>query len=758
MRKLILAGSTVLIAGLAFVVAQRFGDEPESVSYPPISDSTEGWYPFRADGTVQENSIISLASWLDGPITLDERVTMRGDALLIGDREVRLWGINNNYENTTPPPDVAEARSRFYAKYGINLVRMHKATRPLIGPSLTTFEPKALDRFDYYSEQLRQNGIYFAFSLTFKVRVGIEDLGRIPAYDEIFTVEYRKGEPIVTGDAYGLIFAAPELQDLVIEQLVNLLDHENPYASMRYADNPALAYVEIINEDNLFFYHALRRILETPTYKARFSRSFSEWLTKRYGNQDALKKAWKGALDSRESIAEGNIFPLALPDELQSDELAKLREGRKRRILDSAHFYFDTQNAFYDKATAAIRASGYSGPVVASNWKSESTIGGLWDLLSNARIGIVDRHNYHPGQQDKDWHPRAGRFANTSLLSDPGSSILSSGLEQVLNRPFMLSEWIHVFPNEWAVEGPAVIAAYGLGLQGWDASAIFAHGHRRATIAPTMHASKWDATTPDLVALYPALARQVYRGDVAEADILGTVRVSERELQSGNPDINFLPRSNHDIKSYDSDKVPREALTIGRVGIRFSSDPSASDQVDPAGFLAEGAYESTTGQLRWWPGKGSQSGYFTISSPSTKAAVGFLPDKPLDCDGVRIHGRSGFAAIYVTSLDKDRGIADADQVLITAVARARNEGMLFRSGTGLPELEDVGSEDQPILMEPVAADIVFSRPDIQEVVLLDHEGVPTRQRLDHEGATIRIDGRRDQTMYYLVRFGEASAD
>jgi len=136
--------------------------------------------------------------------------------------------------------------------------------------------------------------------------------------------------------------------------------------------------------------------------------------------------------------------------------------------------------------------------------------------------------------------------------------------------------------------------------------------------------------------------------------------------------------------------------------------------------------------------------------------VGFLPDEPVDCDGVSIHGRSGFAAIYVTSLDRHRGIAGTNRVLVTAVARARNEGMTVAYPRGLPELQELGSGDGPVLMEPVVADIRFSRPGIERVVLLSHEGVPTGKELDLDGARIRIDGRRDQTMYYLVLFGEDS--
>jgi hypothetical protein len=47
------------------------------------------------------------------------------------------------------------------------------------------------------------------------------------------------------------------------------------------------------------------------------------------------------------------------------------------------------------------------------------------------------------------------------------------GLQQVIDRPFGLSEWITVYPALYSADGPAIIAAYGMGLQGWDASYEF---------------------------------------------------------------------------------------------------------------------------------------------------------------------------------------------------------------------------------------------------------------------------------------------
>jgi len=45
-----------------------------------------------------------------------------------------------------------------------------------------------------------------------------------------------------------------DIQDLMIEMVVNLLKHKNPYTQATYAKDPALSYIEIHNEDDIFFF------------------------------------------------------------------------------------------------------------------------------------------------------------------------------------------------------------------------------------------------------------------------------------------------------------------------------------------------------------------------------------------------------------------------------------------------------------------------------------------------------------------------
>ena len=107
-----------------------------------------------------------------------------------------------------------------------------------------------------------------------------------------------------------------------------------------------------------------------------------------------------------------------------------------------------------------------------------------------------------------------------------------------------------------------------------------------------------------------------------------------------------------------------------------------------------------------------------------------------------------FAAIYVTAQEPDKDIATSKNLLITAIARARNTGMKFNDAGN--SLLDRGKP--PILMEPVKATITLLKPGTPKLVLLDHDGLRTATTLPVENGTFTIDGTRDKTPYYLIEF------
>jgi len=73
----------------------------------------------------------------------------------------------------------------------------------------------------------------------------------------------------------------------------DLLTHVNAYTKARYADEAAVAVVEINNEDTLFLWGGEGAIARLPEpYAGMLKKDWNGWLSKRYTSRDAMKKAW----------------------------------------------------------------------------------------------------------------------------------------------------------------------------------------------------------------------------------------------------------------------------------------------------------------------------------------------------------------------------------------------------------------------------------------------------------------------------------
>ena len=182
-------------------------------------------------------------------------------------------------------------------------------------------DPKGLDRLDYFASKLKEHGVYFGWSHTYGFHVVPGDRKRLLAYDEI--------AKNLKGNTYAFINFAEDVQDLMIEMVVNLLKHKNPYTGLTYAEEPALCFIELQNEDDIFFYTSEKAFNACPTYKKQFLERFAAWLKDRYGSQEKLQTAWGDALQPGETLADAQHRAAAEPVVLRRGPPAG-PEGRRR--------------------------------------------------------------------------------------------------------------------------------------------------------------------------------------------------------------------------------------------------------------------------------------------------------------------------------------------------------------------------------------------------------------------------------------------
>ncbi len=241
----------------------------------------QDWAPFVIPMTPNPKSLVALES---PPVPADgPRLVARDGHFFVGRRRVRIWGVNTCFGASFPTHADAERMADRLAAGGVNGVRFHHmdtATWPsgILDPQdPSRLHPEALDRLDYLIDQLARRGIYANVNL---------HVGAAPHR------WLKLPDPGTDFDKIAGIFT-PALIDAQKKYARDLLGRTNAYRKVRYADDPAVAFVEITNEDSLFMWDAAQRLPALPEFYAKIlGGRFADWLKARYGTTEKLRAAW----------------------------------------------------------------------------------------------------------------------------------------------------------------------------------------------------------------------------------------------------------------------------------------------------------------------------------------------------------------------------------------------------------------------------------------------------------------------------------
>lgn len=711
------------------------------------SKSIDNWFEFQPKYP-NKLSVIHMNDWIEAPAGQHGFLQIQDEKLVFEDgRPIKLWGTNICSGRPYVDKAVADSFVQILSRYGMNSIRFHKFSwHGYAKDQSTKLAEDKWERLDYFQAKMREHGLYYGWSHIYGHRAQEGDRDALIAYDEIKNLKYPWSH--LNGSTSCLVNFASDLQDLSIGLTVHMLNHINPHTGLRYADDPALAFIEFQNENNIFWASHERALEQAPTYKAMFCKLFSEWLLKKYKTQSAFEKAW-----GEENIPEGqsleamNLYPQPNHGLFDWEYKMSIKEGSviPQHIHDKMRFLYETQLAYYKKFAKAIRDTGYKGVLVSTCWQAGSGFSHFYNLHTDYEIGMIDRHNYFGG--GAGGHQLAvGPVENTPLLDRPGSGLLSIGMQQVIDRPFSFSEWMSLVPNEWTAEAAPIIAAYGMGLQGWDASYSFATDVPRFS---RLLESEWhglyNATSPLHMGLYPTLARMVYRDDVKESPILTTRNVHIPSLIKGKLGFEEVVEMVRDVKTLTG-SIPSDILAIGKFPVKFTDVyeetviPDFSKYHDKKNKVMT----SVTGELVWHYGENK---YITINTKNTKGVVGFVPNQEIKLDDWTISIENPFAVVLITSLSKDENLKGSPKILITTIARGRNTGMTY-TANGDTLLTKGG---RPLLLEPVNVEIQSAKLKKSKVIVLDHDGVVTKQSVPIKKTKAVLNGEKYQTMYYLVK-------
>ena len=214
-----------------------------------------------------------------------ERIVARNGRFFRGAGRYRVWGVNLCFGACFPSHADAERASARLAAGGVNSARFHHMDNSAFPRGIwdpkdaSRLSPEALERLDYFLDQLARRGIAANLNLhvsrTHSRALGLPDTGTVGSYDKIVGI------------------FTPALLEAQERYARDLLTHVNAYRKGRYADDPAVAFVEITNEDSLFMWGAEGRLRRLPEFYAKVLQGrYNAWLKARYGSTEKLRGAW----------------------------------------------------------------------------------------------------------------------------------------------------------------------------------------------------------------------------------------------------------------------------------------------------------------------------------------------------------------------------------------------------------------------------------------------------------------------------------
>ena len=704
------------------------------------AEENKGWFPFApAADKFGPDSGFDLRG-------LNEK--QAGDGGFIAVREgkfvhsqtgtpLRFWAVNG------PPRelkdrDALRRHGRLLAKYGVNLVRIHGGCYDESGK----IEPEQVKRKIAAVEGLKEEGIYSHLSIYFPL-----------------WLRPKPGTPWLAGydgntHPFAALYFNKDFQEQYRQWWKAVLLTPSEATGRRLVDEPAVAGVEIINEDSYFFWTFAADRIPDPQIRILESQ-LAEWLKQKYGSLEAALGQWKGVKVPRDNPAEGRIG---------FRPLWNMFNEKTARDKDTARFLLESQRAFYQQTCKFLRGLGFQGTITCSNWATASPqVFGPLEKYSYTAGDFLDRHGYfgcnHKGQfaewSIRDGHTYSDRSALRFEAEQPGKP--KQFVHPVMDprydgKPSMISETTFTRPNRFRSEAPLYYALYG-SLQDTDAIVHFALDGAGWNVKPGFFMQPWTLMSPAMVGQFPAAAWIYRKGLVEPGEVLVDLNLKLDDLLSlaGTPLAQDAAFDELRLKDVPRGTAIKAGSVIdplvhyaGRTSVRFSAEggPARLADLGPYVNRSRQTVTSTTRQLKLDYGKG----VLYVNAPCVQGASGALGDAgPTRLNDLIVSSDLELGHVIAVSLD-GQALASSRKILLQVMSEEKATD--FRTepaGESVKRIASIGRD--PWLVKDLRGTVRLLRPDAAQlkVTALDYSGYPVEDL--GPGPTIAL---RPATLYYLI--------
>ena len=639
---------------------------------PPVAQNPQSGWDFRYPG-----DSFSTDALLDLRFLNEEEAGQNGfirmseqGGYFVNDRgPIRFWAVNGGELVRDHDPDLndrdLDAYARFLAKMGVNMIRYHGQLFS-VSDDMQAPNRNEAERIWRVVAAMKRHGIYTTISPLW------------PAHMEDIPESWGLGDYSGNTTPWGLIYFHQGFRDAYKNWVNYLYDTENPITGGALKDDPAVALIQIINEDGVFFWTIGAA---QPSLSRLMQQQFFNWAQAQYGDINNALSNWQNTTLEQDQVAQGRLEIINIWHATDDPNVPPQSEGFRKRLSDQMHFFAETQRAVYQEFYDHYRSIGCRQLINASNWRTASS-GRLLDLerwsTLPAEVLAMNRY-YDPGHfgPNNGWRiERLHHYQGESALHHPHR--LPINVKQVQGRPFLITESGWNLPHKYQAEGPFLIAAYQslTGVDGfywfnpssinYDEDPYWPYFGRINGEEPMF---RWTLSTPGQMAMFPANALAFRSGYIRQGEpVVREHRdfqsMVERVLPIVTEEKSFDPNRDFYSPNVNAGETLLSPLTYlaGPVLVNYEGIPDSTfvhRQLDRLVDIPAMELTSNTGELTW----DYKQGMCILDAPKAKGICGFPGQTNYELTGLTISTTNEYVVVNVVSMD-DQPISDSEKILI----------------------------------------------------------------------------------------------
>ena len=191
-------------------------------------------------------------------------------------------------------------------------------------------------------------------------------------------------------DSAGITFFDDKVMQANIALEKAIMTHRNPYRGNKmYGEDPAVAQIEVTNEDGVFFY-TIDGI--APYYAKELDRLWAGWLLQQVRLAGEAGRRLGRRPQGRRAAGRRHGQSLE-----SSGASTRSNRSRRRGPATNCDSTSTLNNGYFQKTKDALRAAGVRQPICGTGWFGVGT-GFYPELYSNVPgMDYIDRHHYYGG-------------------------------------------------------------------------------------------------------------------------------------------------------------------------------------------------------------------------------------------------------------------------------------------------------------------------------------------------------------------------